>query len=715
MTSMPAIKRLIARLVFREWDAKAGTLEDQRQIQVSYALILGLLFLSGIVGIYELVFGSTIIAILLFSITFSCILADLLNPKRQHIVIISNILMPALVLLCATTVLMGDQRTLFLLSWLYTLPLLSFLLIGFKPQAHIWALSPVFLSIVTWSVNDFNINYGQVNFHSLDAMMTYVFVGLTIYSIAYFLATSIEKYRKYFEEKEWEFEREIEKRKIAERKALEASEAKNLFLANMSHELRTPLNAMSAAIHLLQDSKLDKSQRHYALTLARSSRFLLQLINDVLDISKIEAGHMEVVREDFYLDDLVENLAELFAGPAHDQKIQLIFDVDPSLPFAIEGDLLRLQQVLTNLIGNAIKFTNEGLVRINVSKGHLPRGVDAVAFEVIDSGIGINNEQLETIFGSFSQEDLTTTRNFGGTGLGLSISRKLVRLMGGDLNVVSQKGSGSTFFFKVPLKNAHSLAQRRHHLLENASVLLLLDVGIEAQVVARALSRSCKRAYMSHQLEEAQMLMASSEFDHIIISQDWLQDGRIDQYYRIQALAKEHDIQIDLICDFDRDIEEIRQHGEFRHLFFRPISRFDFQVDESVEHDEELKALFNEKKILLVDDNQVNLMLLAALLKKVGVNVTKASSGKLALEKLAEHEFDLVVMDVQMPDMDGLQATKLIRKELQLNVPVVAFTANAMEADKRACYDAGMNDFLTKPVEYNMLIAVLSRWLKKTL
>jgi len=381
--------------------------------------------------------------------------------------------------------------------------------------------------------------------------------------------------------------------------ALAASRAKSEFLANMSHEVRTPLNGVLGMAELLRTTGLNPEQTDYVETLIGTGETLLRIINDILDFSKVEAGKLTLEIVPFDLKDLVRSAANLMAGQAQLKNVPFHMDLDERIPQRLLGDAGRLRQVILNLLGNAVKFTERGSIKLSVSVVEANAGACTVLFSVRDSGIGIDAAAIETLFESFVQEDNSTTRRFGGTGLGLAISRRLIGLMGGEIKVESVHGEGSCFRFSVTLAEIAD------------------GVPVEGEVIP---------AKLPHAPED-------------------LRTG----------------------------------HG----------------------------------KVLVVEDNRVNQKLARAMLLKLGYEVDVAEHGAEALAALAVQGYDVVLMDCQMPVMDGYEATRAIRNSggSFAGVPIVALTANAMAGDRQKCLDAGMNDFLSKPVVMQLLAVTVARWL----
>lgn len=380
---------------------------------------------------------------------------------------------------------------------------------------------------------------------------------------------------------------EIDKQNIeltsAKIKAEQSSIAKEQFLAKMSHEIRTPLNGIDGMAKLLEKTSLTNEQKEYILAIRTSSDNLLVIINDILDFSKIEAGKLSIEKIGFNLKEIITRVINTMSYKAEEKGISLSSDIDVNISDILIGDPTRTNQIIINLLNNAIKFTTKGCVKLNCKLVGKSPTTNTIKFEVIDTGIGIDPEKLSKIFESFSQEDDSTTRKFGGTGLGLTISKQLVEIFNGELKVKSKKGKGTTFYFTI-------------------------DFPIGS-------------------------------------SKDWIKD--------------------------DVDVTDW--------------------------------GLLEHKKILLVEDNKINQFLAAIILKKWKMEVEIAENGLIAIEKLKNQNYDVVLMDLQMPEMGGVEATKIIRNELKLEIPIIALTASALKGVDAECLDAGMNDYISKPFDQSVL------------
>ena len=526
------------------------------------------------------------------------------------------------------------------------------------------------------------------------------------------------------------------------------TKAKSEFLASMSHEIRTPMNAITGLTHLVLRTALTEQQTEYIKTVQQSAQILLRLVNDILDFSKIEAGRLTLEYQEFSIESIISDISAVLEEPIRQKDLRFQIEVDKNLPPTIMGDSVRLHQVILNLLTNAVKFTEQGTIRLSVDAVESDMLSIIVRFTVADTGIGMTPLQLKGLFKPFSQATASTTRRFGGTGLGLAISKQIVELMYGEISCQSESGKGTTFTFTarfgIPLEGEIVTVDESTEIRTDA--LLVGDCPKNQTTMRHYIELLKAKVYqVGAELPEFEEILDTGKIkdvDFIVFDFSDIRKNFIPAYSAMQK-KKLNPCPVCVVTECP-DLDSVLEELDIKDSVFtiaKPIIASDlFNVmAKVVAHKEDLRRedLRREKralgiknlmrggkadipdsirgaKILLVEDNRINQMVAKELLKVEGFEVTVADNGRIAIELLQKQKFDLVLMDIQMPEMDGFEATRIIRSDRRFaDLPVLAMTASAMSSDRESSLAAGMNDHIAKPIDPKVLYRTLVRWIKE--
>ncbi|OGT55882.1 MAG: hypothetical protein A3E01_15000 [Gammaproteobacteria bacterium RIFCSPHIGHO2_12_FULL_63_22] len=552
--------------------------------------------------------------------------------------------------------------------------------------------------------------------------------------------------------RELEIHRNLERELVEARQAAESAVmAKGEFLATMSHEIRTPLNGIIPMLDLLMTSKLAPDQQDFLRTAYTSSRQMLRIVDDILDFSKLEANKLQLETTSFNLRELLDSIIRLLEKPAESKGLRLNLQLDPGVRLALRGDPVRLRQILTNLVSNALKFTERGGITVVVTRKGESRTQHELRFEVRDTGIGISKENLGNLFRAFAQADASTTRLYGGTGLGLVICKRIVDLMGGTIGVDSEPGRGSTFWFEVPLLKAVGDMQGQRADLNGGRILLLTaDAGLRQRMQSAAPAWGAQLADCETtqdalaKLRAAQSRGANWAINLLMVDLNSVRSTTIALHRNLQRSAEFESLPVVYLKGQEAPAPELSEgqqvlilsrtmgSAEMRtaistFIATPPAARINTGGGTTLSSEfadleqpvaKEVAASAMKGRVLLVEDNPINQKVAQSLIKLLGLDCETADHGGIAIEKMRAGDIDLVLMDCQMPVKDGYTATTEWRQHEAANnlspLPIIAMTANAMAGDRQKCLDSGMDDYLSKPVDRRLLEASLALWLQRS-
>ncbi len=531
------------------------------------------------------------------------------------------------------------------------------------------------------------------------------------------------------------------------RSSEEANQGKSEFLAAMSHEIRTPLNGVIGMTNMLLDTVLTSAQKEYIDIIRISGEILLSVINDVLDFSKIESGNVELENLEFNLHTLIEDAVETIAASVYKKNIAIGTRIDSNVPMKVMGDSTRIRQILNNLLGNAAKFTEKGEISINAhvvktrKEDRIYANKTLVLFEVNDTGIGVIPEVREKLFKPFSQGDISTTRKYGGTGLGLIISKRLVEMMGGVIDLESIPGVGSKFWFTLPFEIVSAEVNRTdvsfQNELQGVRVLCVDDNEINRKIIRYQLESWKMTCDTAASADEALLMLSESlkkNRPYELVISDYLMPGKngIDFVKSMRMIEQFAQAPVIILSSFGVvfDVEKISQLGVAFYLT-KPVRKSKLldcllsalQIKENPELNQENHLLeshavkLKAEKILLVEDNEINQKVALSILKKIGYEAEVVSNGREAIQAVEKNTYHLILMDCQMPEMDGYTAAVKIReleKTQNRHTPIIAMTAYALKGDREKCLKTGMDDYITKPIDINKLKEKLNDWLSQT-
>jgi len=513
----------------------------------------------------------------------------------------------------------------------------------------------------------------------------------------------------------------------AREEAETANRSKSAFLAMMSHEIRTPMNGVIGMASLLSSTTLTEEQQEYTNTIQNCGESLLVVINDILDYSKIESGKMELEQRDVDVRNCIEEVLDVFATKAAESGVDLIYEIDYTVPSQIIGDSVRLRQVLMNLVGNSVKFTQRGEIFVGVTASEITSDHVVLNFEVRDTGIGISPDKMDRLFKPFSQVDSSTTREYGGTGLGLVICERIVGFMGGTIAVESKKGAGTIFRFSIQANISHNAPRMYVHQNTAAIVgkkVLVIDDNASSRTILKNQLELWKLVVVLAQSAKAGLEVFNRQRDFELVIVDMQMPEMNGVEFTTELRKNDSEVPVILLSSIgdDRQIhaklfssvltKPVRQNTLHKHIHDHLSVSKVRAMTPHVDEVQSASAMASRlpMKILIVEDNPINYRVTERVLSKLGYTATVVTNGQQSVDITAQHHFDIVFMDVQMPVMDGMDATRAIRSRGGVQPVIIAMTANAMQGDREACIQAGMDDYISKPLKFEGLVDILSRW-----
>jgi signal transduction histidine kinase/CheY-like chemotaxis protein len=594
-----------------------------------------------------------------------------------------------------------------------------------------WKLQIPITAVVTIHHSAFaylqNIGYegvffSQLNYLDVQTLVIHILLAGAIFFICALWGYQLRKSSERHIIQSFETMQAVRAREEAET----ANRSKSAFLAMMSHEIRTPMNGVIGMASLLSSTKLTEEQKEYTDTIQNCGESLLVVINDILDYSKIESGKMELEHRDVDVRNCIEEVLDVFATKAAESGVDLIYEIDYSVPSQIIGDSVRLRQVLMNLVGNSVKFTSQGEIFVGVTASEISAERAVLNFEVRDSGIGISPDKMDRLFKPFSQVDSSTTRKYGGTGLGLVICERIVGLMGGSISVESKVGAGTTFTFSIHANISHT---SRMYVRPNTAKM-------EGRKVLVIDDNSSSRTILKNQLElwKLVVVLASSakaglemvnkhrDFDLVIVDMQMPEMNGVE--FTRELKKRDSGVPVILLSSIGDDKQlhtdlfssvlskPVRQNTLHKHIHDQlAVSKVHMMTPnpDAVDGISNMASRL-PMKILIVEDNPINYRVTERVLSKMGYKASVVTNGQQGVDITLQHHFDIILMDVQMPVLDGMDATRMIRSRGGLQPVIVAMTANAMQGDREECIKAGMDDYISKPVKFEGLVEILEKW-----